>query len=101
VPGVSTSGLLSEIRLAQPRCGQNRFEALSHPVGSQIVGSLPGKPPTLVCDLIPKLVQQLCSNPTRTEPNGAEKCMRQEGGNGLSKRHARIEQNGAESPELL
>ena len=39
--------------------------------GTQIVGNLPGKPPTPVCGLTPKLVQQLCSNPTGTEPNGA------------------------------
>src|SRR4028118_759432 len=37
-------GLISEVRLAQPRFAQNRFEDLYHPVGSQIIGSLSGKP---------------------------------------------------------
>src|SRR4028118_800606 len=76
--GVSTSGLLSQVRLVQPKFAQNRFEDLDHPVGSPIVGSLPGLPPALVSGLVPNPVQQPCSNPTRTEPNGAEECRRQE-----------------------
>jgi hypothetical protein len=36
--------LISEVRLAQPSLAQNRFEDLYHPVGSQIIGSLSGKP---------------------------------------------------------
>ena len=36
--------MISEVRLAQPRFAQNRFEDLYHPVGSQIIGSLSGKP---------------------------------------------------------
>ena len=36
--------MLSEVRLAQPGFAQKRFEDLHHPVGSQVVGSLPGNP---------------------------------------------------------